>query len=541
MSLPDFTKFHFALRSNRNKEKIRKAIRGHRVLAKADKLHEVEDAIQHLRDFKLPLESKSFSRIVWGSARSNAELIIRQTLSKNYIDLQEELLVAASSIKCFVEAPIPRIWCDQLNILGHPVNYSKCQLLWRLHLAKQILIGACFASSSLLIVLVNLIFRTCPRNPYVFFCDLAIANLPRPTLSDDSFCFVSWYVQKSGDFDSRYTLKHSVSGYKKLEDLGYKLEFQQHPIPNRLTPSRCAMYALCLFVQFVAIINSAIRGKWWNILLYREAVSSLRARLLDPDYLARQYWFHNSRLYPPLWTYELPAKGSRAVFYFYSANAWPLPRKDGSRPFVTPYSIMNWPEVCLWARSQHQFVQNTLSASSSFRYTSPIWFADTIDSGRLPANYIALFDVQPYRMSKYVKFCLPREYYVPNICRLFAMDVIAAITHSDIFIVLKTKRNIGSLAHPAYRKFLQEISYHPKVFIVDPGVSASHLIKNSCAVVSMPFTSTASLAMAESKPSIYYDPIAVFSLGDEYAGGIPLLNSKSSLESWINSVLALQA
>lgn len=532
-----FSRILSAVGGKRKRARIRSAIRGHRILAKADRLHHVEDTIQQLRQFKLPLEPKLFSRIIWGSALPKAELIVRQRLSQRYIELQESLLVEASSNGCFVEAPIPKVWCDQLEAIGYNVCHLRCQFLWRVELARQICIGTCFALYSLFVALASFFVRRHAPSSYVFFCDLSAANLPGPAFTRNSFCFASWYVQESGDFNPRYILRHSASGYRHPEGLSYNLEFQQSPIPYNLSAAGFVLYALCLFLQLASIIYSFIGGRWWNILLYREAVISLRARLLDKDSFASQYWFHNSCLYPPLWSYELPAKGSQSIYYFYSTNLWPLPRRNGDRPLVTPYSIANWPEVCVWGRSHQQFLKNTLLAGSCLRYTGPIWFADNIENTPLPKNYLALFDVQPFRQSKYVKFCLPREFYVPKTCIAFVLDVVSAIAGHDFFVVLKIKRNIGSLAHPVYRKFIQDISSHPKVIVVSASVSASQIIKHSRAVVSMPFTSTAFLALAASKASIYYDPAAIFSPGDEYAGGVPLLNSKSLLALWINSVL----
>jgi len=74
----------------------------------------------------------------------------------------------------------------------------------------------------------------------------------------------------------------------------------------------------------------------------------------------------------------------------------------------------------------------------------------------------------------------------------------------------KSKRNIGSIAHPRYRNFADQMSERTNVVIVDPDIAAHRVIEASEAVISMPFTSTSLIARELGKPTCYYDPSAWF-------------------------------
>ena len=65
---------------------------------------------------------------------------------------------------------------------------------------------------------------------------------------------------------------------------------------------------------------------------------------------------------------------------------------------------------------------------------------------------------------------------------------------------------------------------------VDPNVGARSLIKNSDAVISMPFTSTALIAKELDVPSIFYD--ASGEILEYKSHNITVLKSKNELFEW---------
>lgn len=98
----------------------------------------------------------------------------------------------------------------------------------------------------------------------------------------------------------------------------------------------------------------------------------------------------------------------------------------------------------------------------------------------------------------------------------------------------KRKRNIGDIAHLFYRKLLDDLSKLNHVRLIDPDISAISVIEKSCAVISMPYTSTALIARELGKPSIYFDPTGLLQKNDRAAHGIPVISSQVDLAFWLS-------
>ena len=102
----------------------------------------------------------------------------------------------------------------------------------------------------------------------------------------------------------------------------------------------------------------------------------------------------------------------------------------------------------------------------------------------------------------------------------------------------KRKRTLGAMAHPRYRYFSERLSEQEHVVLVDPDISAFRVIESSYAVISMPFTSTALIARALGKPSIYYDSTGRLQRDDRAAHGIEIISGPEELKDWLSKVLA---
>ena len=77
--------------------------------------------------------------------------------------------------------------------------------------------------------------------------------------------------------------------------------------------------------------------------------------------------------------------------------------------------------------------------------------------------------------------------------------------------------------------------------MVAPEFSAIRVIQASCAVISMPFTSTALIARSLGVPSVYYDPSGIVKRDDRAAHGIEILIGRHELERWLKETVFPQA
>ena len=100
---------------------------------------------------------------------------------------------------------------------------------------------------------------------------------------------------------------------------------------------------------------------------------------------------------------------------------------------------------------------------------------------------------------------------------------------------MKIKRSPTNLAHPQYVSLLNNFSKLNNVIFLDPDISAFDIIKNSKAIISLPFTSTSDIAVYYKKPTVFYDPVKLIDMTDHAAREIQIINDKEILLNWIKN------
>ena len=522
------------------RRQIRMMMRGYRYLKKEGKLHIIEDAIQHLREHQFQIPPNALPSLLWGQAGRSAELIVRQRLSSHYVILTQALLIALSKPNVYVIAPIPKAWRIELQRLGFRIDHLRSLVAWNLYLIKFF----CYGIYKTLLVLKGFVLTSeiapCASEDYIYFCDLAPDNIPLVATDNPSSCIFGWYSRWQGRRHDITSLRHSVPNSRPQSVGSYDLCYQQSPIPALICRVQQVYFFLLLLATLVHTLGSFCKRHWWNIIIYHESIESLLVRLQDTP-LAKEYWFHNSRFYPPLWVYELPSKGSKCIYYFYSTNCEPfLTRKDGTLPFITPYSIANWPEYIVWDTYQHQFIRKFCGDRPRVTIVGPICFTaqSVLLPMPMPKRTIAVFDVQPHRSSIYQGLGIASEFYVPNQCISFLEDILSIAMELGVTLLIKKKREIGTRAHQLYRHYVKSIASNENVVLIDPGVSVDLLAKSSLGSISMPFTSTAIISREAGVPSVYYVPSQVLNVDSSLSHGIQVICSINSLRCWMKAVLA---
>lgn len=517
------------------RSQIRKMMRGHHILKKHDKLHIIEDAVQHLRECRLSIPAHSLPKALWGAGMPSAELIIRQQLSWNYLRLNRALLIASSTPKGKVIAALPKVWRGELQHLGFSIGNWQCSLLWKLQLFKY----TCYGIAKALLVISDSFSHknssNIKRQSYIYFNDLVRNNLPSDDSDQQSYCVINWYRRWNGKRSDIQVLRHAVphSGVKQANS--FHLEFQTNPIPALYYFEHKLLFICWVLFSLVQQVASILLGYWWNLLIYQEAVTASLARIQAPVLLAKEYWFHNSSFYPPLWTYELPSKGSEAILYFYSSNCEPFPRQDETCPFITPYSIMNWPRYIVWNMAQSSFISRCAQHIYSIEAVGPIWFSDVkVAYQQLhPTTFLAVFDVTPHRTSYYRAYCVPSNYYSVDMSIEFMRIILDVANCAGIPVVYKAKRNIRNIAHPKYRSFINQCIESKLLTVCDASLSAFSLVNLASFVVSAPYTSTALIAKDSGKPSIYFDPLFIRNTTNSFISEIEIISSAASLHNWL--------
>jgi len=515
-------------------------MRGHRLLKKNGNLDLIASIQSELTERDLGIGTKDLVPSIFGGAINFGELVVRQylLLSLGGRRLSCALLSSLAHPEAKLVYPMPIQWRMVVEKHGLGLSHWRCELLWRFY--SLALWGYGVVQALRLLSHASLRSNTpLPCERYVYFIGLNSGNLPQREGGGASHDIVSWYLQWEGRERQITSVRHGVAGIDAIELDGVTVCSQPSVLPRLAGMHYVIRYLLWGCVAALSSILSLLRGQCWSALLMNQAGLRALVALAPAELVAAEYLFHNSEwLYRPLWTYELESKGSGASLYFYSTNC---ERFKGAQGYPAPhygYAAMNWPRYLVWDSYQAEFVRRVAGSSSPVVEVGPVWFSSNSQvleerGGRT----LALFDVTPFRCSKFCELGMDNLFYTPEVANAFVRDVIDLSLQIGVEVLWKRKRNLGRSAHPKYRQFVDLLEYGKDVRIVAPEISAVRVIQVSCAVVSMPFTSTALIAKSIGIPSVYYDPYGIVQRDDRAAHGIQILIGRLELECWLKETL----
>jgi polysaccharide biosynthesis PFTS motif protein len=374
--------------------------------------------------------------------------------------------------------------------------------------------------------------------PYAYFVGLSPNNLPQPKNAAPSHDIVSWYLQWPGRDRSIRSVRHGITDITEFDIQNIGVRPQKNPLPSLNDITEILGFLRWTAGATLLTVLDLLRGRWWHAVLLGEAALSAQARAIPSSLMGKSYLFHNSSwIYRPLWTYEAERIGAEVTLYFYSTNCEPFKRSNGYPVPYYGYKAMNWSQYWVWDDHQADFICRVATGNPQTLVVGPIWFSGTADQLPGTERAVAVFDVTPLRTTRYCSLGLDIEFYTPATTNKFLKDISNAALKHGGRLLWKRKRNTGRAAHPHYRYFVEQLDKEPHVSLIDPDVSAIKVIEASTVAISMPFTSTAILARALGKPSVYYDPTGKLQADDRAAHGIPVLCSQNALEEWLASHL----
>ena len=535
MKIPILTNF-LRLRA---RKRLRVMMRGYRLLRNSGQLDKIANIKEVLTKTPINGCKGRVSIYLFGAAIEDSELVIRQYLLLRVggLSLNKSLLYYFGSENSNLTHPLPAQWQAELERHGIIVATRRSSLMWNSYVLLLVIRGIITVFKHIYdnSVTVAKLKPSVTLDRYAYFSTLTKGNLPIKKSGGKSYDLFTWYYDKIGYSNNIETLCHSVNGVCLGVTPDVSIVYLPLPVPALSTYRGLTHFLLWSINAICLSCFDLLRGRWWNAFILHEAVMAARVRIQSSDKLARDYMFHNSNwFYRPLWTYEAESKGSRILFYFYSANVEQLRKPNGKKGIGYGWQAANWPNYLVWDQYQASFIRDEVDKQATITEVGPIWFnASDIEIEPFPLGTVAIFDVQPIRDSFFQTLGADTEYYTPNTANQFLLDVYDVLTKSNYKLALKRKRNLGKLLHPKYQKLITEMTSFPELINVDPDVSALEVIESCCAVISMPFTSTALLARVLGKPSIYYDPLGFIQKNEADAHGIVLISGKEELEKWL--------
>jgi polysaccharide biosynthesis PFTS motif protein len=513
-------------------------MRGYRKLKEKNQLARISAVRKKLEDKEI--EQKSFypSKHIFGAGLDNAEIIIRQYLLARfrYVNFNEEILYYLGARRSSISYPMPKEWQDIMFEEGFVVNRRTCFFKWYASVYIYYCKGVITIFKNIILIIKNSISKTLEMpEKYTFFIGPTAGNLPQEKKHGKSYDLISWYEQWPGRVKNINAICHDVKGAPTSNVNGLPVVSSPASISYDLDFGKFIRYLIWGLIACLIALIDLLAGKWYHALILSEAAIATVVRLQNGNKLASEYMFGLSGvIYRPLWTYEAEKLGSKISLYFYSINSGGWKTKQGYPATAPGWRPMTWQYYLVWDKYQADFVCRETSESADVLIVGPIWFHDSKDEMEpCPPKTVAVFDVQPFRDSRYQLLGAPEEFYIPVIANRFLEDIYSAASNLNISIVFKRKREIGKLLHQKYKALLDDL-YEAEDFISVPSeISALHVIEKCTAVISMPFSSPAVLAREQGKPSIYYDPFSSLQKDDRSAHGIEIISGVTNLEKWL--------
>lgn len=538
MKIPVITSFF----ERRNRSRLRSVMRGYCFLKKTDSLNRIADLNRLLTTQKLGVDAGSFSIQIFGAGINQAELVCRQYLLTRLsgLNLNRALLYELGKPGAPGVFNLPPEWRKIVREQGFKVAELRSSLHWNAFVFMMLWYGLFKISQIVLQSIKSIITQKKPAlGNYVYFDSLVPGTLPQLGRDGRSYDIVTWYMQWVGRHKGVKTLCHGIKCAQKSNVDGTPVISVPGPIPLFSRFTELVHFITWGIKTILMAAFDLLRGRWWHALLLNQAALSAQARMQDPDRLAKDYLFHNSSWFNrPLWTYEAEKSSSRVMLYFYSTNCDPFKTAQEYPLPYYGYQAMNWPCYLVWDDYQADFIRRMVGDAADIKIVGPIWFSSsTEEMPSISGKSVAVFDVTPFRSSRYEMLGLDFEYYLPKTSIDFLGDIQKTAENSGYFMTWKRKRKIGVMAHPRYRYYADQVSECDNVMSIDPDISAYRVIEVSIAVISMPFTSTALIARELGKPSCYYDPTGLLQKDDRAAHGIEIINNLEELETWFKTAL----
>jgi polysaccharide biosynthesis PFTS motif protein len=528
-----FKEFLFSFSSNREDTLI---LNGYDYLHRSHKIGDIPKLCDILFNTKYNFRhSLSFSRVLANVFPSD-DLLINQHFARKHYLLFKAIIKSFASKTPVITTPVPPQWRFELRKFG--IRYTPLSTsIWFFYLMKMLSLSIQRLFFHIFNIKISL--ATLPVNHQsIFFCDILESCIPDISSNDSSYSstIVDWYLSQTNI--NKPIISHSLD-ISSFTYKGSMINPYSTCFPDYSSYLELLSFFLSSCREILLSAISLLFGGWHTIILLQDKIDALRFFHAPISQVHREYWLHNSNLYPPLWCYLLPSRNSSCHYYFYSDPFVGI----SSRYFnsYNAYSLSNWPTVHCWTRDQSNVISSLMpSASVVPSPDSFIPFSDApfIYSKGDSRHHLALFDITPFEDLTWKTFCLNHGYLRSDFCIKFLNDVLCVAAELDIQVIFKNKRPYDYRISKSYQSFLSRALSSYDIIVVPPAVSPVKVINYASASVSMPYTSTALIANALGKASCYYDPYGIDHNLTSYSS-VPTINSVECLRCFLKTKLHL--
>ena len=524
-----------------NRAKLRHIMRGYRLLKQENKLYTIQQTKDDLAQFQFFSKKNQPSKWMFGASIQHASIALNQYLYSRALSLYfNKALLYSIGKKRPICYPLPAPWRKILMQHGFKLNNFICSVQWGAFVALFFAAGAFNVLNIFWRSFVNIFsFNNKEKQSYAYFNKLTPANVPSHSLTPHS-TIIDWYLKWDGSNKTIKNIHHDVKQPENIKLAGVVVKYAPF-FKQSLDNVRAIIWFFCWFiVALLLCLKDVLLLRWQNLFLFNQFVFAAKVRHMSKHDIAKDYLFSLSNyVYRPIWTYEAENLGSRVIFYFYATNTEEFKQDAGYIKTTNGWQLANWSHVLVWDKYQQDFVKRAFYSYNQINTVGKINFVDSAQQKDLTFNTTktaAIFDVQPYRDSRFQILGAKSTYYDSKVAIQFLADIYQVLDMYGITLVHKRKREIGNVLHPSYKRIIALFEKKPHYEGVEPSIVADDLIAQVDFVISMPFTSTALLAQYQNKPSIYYDPFGDVQKDDRAAHGVLIITGIDELKNWIDKV-----
>ncbi len=222
-----------------------------------------------------------------------------------------------------------------------------------------------------------------------------------------------------------------------------------------------------------------------------------------------------------------------------STNSVGFNFKSGPKYIEAPWaSIIAVDYHWVWDQAQEDWVSENLPFEKIIT-VGPIIFRNPTNQSIEKKNRVILFDVNPVLRGEMDRVI--SKYYIDYYCSenmiKFVKDAVEALEKVDpsARVAIKHKRLSSNIFDPDYISFISQLESDGRIDVLDPHCNIWDELKSSKLSLSVPFTSTAKVALSAKVPSFYYDPTDSIDF-DEYKGYCKGIKTVPSREDLVRSL-----
>jgi|GEM_PF-5019831 hypothetical protein len=364
------------------------------------------------------------------------------------------------------------------------------------------------------------------------------------TFCDDpsrSYSFFGWYRKEFGNNDQSINYV-GVNTWGRIRNASGLIQcrFPYPPCPDL---RRRLLFSLRSIQAIARAVASSLTGRAESGLLLRDEIEATYLEVVPNVMLPRRYVLDMGDWYQkPLWLETAERRGAEPIVFHYSSLMPVMLHKFPPVPYR--YPLPNWRHHVVWTEEakqllRHRYKNAQLTMVPYIDYSdSPIAMPE-----RTSDFQVAVFDVPPVRRASSVGLGIPPEaiYYTPdNVLKFSAAIGECAARFPDVTFFFKRKRKVSlERVSQATARQLDEIFQNDRILLLDEDISATRVIEQSDAVISMPFASPGIVGDRLGKPSVFFDPTGLVKWDE--SSSAPVLGCFEDVCRWLHDSMTAHA